>query len=352
MRSHLATIGLFCAPFCWAQPAYQSGIAHVAFRVAGLEAARTFYNRLGFEQFFEVKQGDRTTEAFLKVNDRQFIELYPRTDPSQPIGLMHVCYESTDIEALHAEYVQRGLTVSAVRKAGAGNLLMTMKDPEGQTIEYTQYMPGSRHFEDRGKHLGANRVALLLVGATSPALDPAAIRGFYLDKLGFTQINHGIPARLRMPGNSGQELDIAAGPDAKSGIEFGVADVKRAGEILAGLGLTAKGTPANNPTSLSLTDPDGAVITFVKAAFPDAAAQEYFGNWPAGMSAARHCSRAELARYARTASLDAWDHPVGRVAPRAIPAGRRTAVRRQILERTFRSPAYYILIGPTENVSL
>ena len=287
MRSKSFILVLFCAWLCPAQRANQTGIAHVAFRVSDLEAARAFYQKLGFDQFFEMKQGDRTTEAFLKVNDHQFIELYPRTGPPQPIGLMHVCYESSNLEALHAEFVKRGLAVSEVRKAGAGNLLMTMKDPEDQTIEYTEYLPGSRHFEDRGKHLGAKRVAQLMVGATSPARDAAAMRVFYLDKLGFTEINHGIPARLRMPGDSGQEVDLAAaGPEAKSGIQFGVADVKQAAEILTGLGLDPKATPANNPTLLTVAGPDGAAISFVKAVLPDAAAQEYFDNWPAGMSPA------------------------------------------------------------------
>jgi len=287
MRTSLIAIGLFCAPFGWAQAANQSGIAHVAFRVADLETARAFYNKLGFDQFFEMKQGDRTTEAFLKVNDYQFIELYPRTDPAQPIGLMHVCYESSNLETLHAEYVKRGLTVSEVRKAGAGNMLMTMKDPEGQTIEYTQYMPGSRHFEDRGKHLGSKRVALLMVGATSPARDAAVIRAFYLEKLLFTEINHGMPARLRMPGDSGQEVDIApAGPDVKSGILFGVADLKQARDVLTALDMAPKATTASNPTLLTVTGPDGAVISFAKAALPDAAAQDYFGNWPVGASPA------------------------------------------------------------------
>jgi len=285
MRSKSFILVLFCAWLCPAQRANQTGIAHVAFRVSDLEAARAFYQKLGFDQFFEMKQGDRTTEAFLKVNDHQFIELYPRTGPPQPIGLMHVCYESSNLEALHAEFVKRGLAVSEVRKAGAGNLLMTMKDPEDQTIEYTEYLPGSRHFEDRGKHLGAKRVAQLMVGATSPARDAAAMRVFYLDKLGFTEINHGIPARLRMPGDSGQEVDLAAaGPEVKSGIQFGVADVKQAAEILTGLGLAVKATPANNPTLLTVAGPDGAAISFVKAVLPDAAAQEYFDNWPAGMS--------------------------------------------------------------------
>jgi catechol 2,3-dioxygenase-like lactoylglutathione lyase family enzyme len=268
MKSTSLLLALCCASFCGAQPANQAGIAHVAFRVADLEAARTFYNKLGFDQFFEMKQGDRTTEAFLKVNDHQFIELYPSTAPGQPIGLMHVCYESIDLDALHAEYLRRGLTVSEVKKAGAGNMLMTMRDAEGQTIEYTQYMPGSRHYEDRGKHLGDKRVAQVMLAATAPARDAAAIRTFYVEKLGFTDLNHALPARLRMPGDSGQELVVAAGADVKSGIEFGVADLKRTAEILAGLGLTAKATPVGNPTLLTVADPDGAVISFVKTAVP------------------------------------------------------------------------------------
>ena len=270
MKLTASFIGLLCASLCLAQAPNQSGIAHVAFRVANLEVSRAFYNKLGFEQFYEVKQGDITNQAFLKVNDHQFIELYPRTEPSQPLGLMHVCYESTNLEALHAELVKRGLPISDVRKAGAGNLLMTMKGPEGETIEYTQYLPGSRHFEDRGKHLGASRVAQLMVGAASPARDAAAMRTFYLEKLGFTEISHGMPARLRMPGDSGQEVDIAAaGAEVKSGIQFGVADVRHTAEILTSLGLAAKATPADNPTLLTVADPDGAVISFVKTAPAD-----------------------------------------------------------------------------------
>ena len=260
MKSASLSIGLFCASLCcWAQPGNQSGIAHVAFRVADLETSRGFYNKLGFEQFFEVKQGDKTTQAFLKVNDRQFVELYPRTEASQPLGLMHVCYESSNLEALHAEFAQRGLITSEVRKAGAGNMLMTMKDPEGETIEYTQYLPGSRHYEDRGKHLGAKRVAETMVGATSPAHDAAAMRKFYMEKLGFTAID----GHLRMPGDSEHVVElVTAGPEVRPGVQFGVADLKQAAAMLNELGLKAKGAPA----SVTVTDPDGTVISFVKVA--------------------------------------------------------------------------------------
>jgi catechol 2,3-dioxygenase-like lactoylglutathione lyase family enzyme len=244
--------GLFCAAIGWAQQSNQLGIAHVAFRVGDLEAARSFYQRLGFEQFFEMKQGERTTEAFLKINDRQFIELYPRSDPSQSLGLMHVCYESHDLEALHAGYVQRGLMVSDVRKAGAGNLLMTMKDPEGQTIEFTQYMPGSRHYEDRGKHLSARRVSQMLIGATTTAHDAATERAFYIDKLGFNEVAGNA---LRIPGDSRQELDIGA-----SGIQFGASDLRQTAEALAGLGVKVR----SSATALTVSDPDGNVISFLR----------------------------------------------------------------------------------------
>jgi len=275
MRFTLAYALLLCAGSCFGQQSNQSGIAHVAFRVADLDAARAFYNKLGFEQFYEAKQGDRTTQAFLKVNDRQFIELYPRTEPSQPLGLMHICYESSDIESLHAELVQRGLAISDVRKAGAGNLLMTMKDPEDQTIEYTQYMTGSRHVEDRGKHLGASRVAQVMVGAISPAHDAEAMRRFYIDKLGFSRVDGGTSTRLRMPGNSGQEVDLPpAGPGVKSGVLFGVPDMKRAGETLTSLGLKVTATPPNNPAALTVAAPDGSVVSFVKAVLPYPAARE------------------------------------------------------------------------------
>ena len=270
-RSISLLVGLFCGGVCLAQPSNQSGIAHVAFRVADLDAARTFYNKLGFEQFFEVKQGNRITQAFLKINDRQFIELYPRTGASEPLGLMHICYESSDIEALHAELQQRGAAVSNVRKAGAGNLLMTMKDPEGQTIEYTQYMPGSRHFEDRGKHLGAERVAQVIVGATAPARDAEAMRNFYVGKLGFSRIGESGSVRLRMPGSSGQVLDLPPeGPGVRSGICFGVADLERTHQILVRLGLTVTATPS----MLAVTDPDGVALMFVKSAPPNSAARD------------------------------------------------------------------------------
>src|ERR1700685_1586792 len=150
-----------------------TGIAHVAIRVSDLNQSRNFYQKLGFEEAFTLTKDGVTTESFLKVNDRQFIEMYPQQQPAQPIGFMHVCFESTDMEALNRDYLARGLSPTPVKRAGAGNLLFTMVGPEQQNIEYTEYMPGSMHSNDRGKHLGAHRISEEIVGLSLVMEDPA-----------------------------------------------------------------------------------------------------------------------------------------------------------------------------------
>src|ERR1700753_546925 len=87
------------------QPANLAGIAHVAFRVSDLTRSRIFYQKLGFQQAFVPTKDGKITESFLKVNDRQFIEIYPQQDPSQSIGFMHVCFEATVLEALTRSYL-------------------------------------------------------------------------------------------------------------------------------------------------------------------------------------------------------------------------------------------------------
>ena len=137
-----------------------NGIAHIAVRVKDIAASVAFYQKLGFEQAFAMNKGDVVTQSFIKVNDRQFIELYPVTDRDTQVGFLHLCFEGVDLNAIYDDYVSHGLTPTAVRKAGAGNLLFTLAgplQPSGpQNIEYTQYMPGSLHSNDQGKHLGPN----------------------------------------------------------------------------------------------------------------------------------------------------------------------------------------------------
>jgi len=179
------------------------------------------------EEAFAMDKGGSPTEAFFKVNDRQFIELYPGRDASQSVGFMHICFEAADINALCQDYVAHGLAPTPVKRAGAGNLLFTLQRPDQpgppsdlrgaptQNIEYTQYMPGSRHTLDFGQHLGPHRIADHIAGAGIPMADPAAAAAFYLDKLSFARAPHPLEpglesgiAALMLPATPAQRIEF------------------------------------------------------------------------------------------------------------------------------------------------
>jgi catechol 2,3-dioxygenase-like lactoylglutathione lyase family enzyme len=241
-----------------------NGIAHIAIRVKDVAASSAFYQKLGFAQPFSMTKGDVVTQAFLKINDRQYIELYPTTPRDPQPGFLHLCFEGADLNALHDFYVAEGLTPIAVRKAGAGNLLFTMKGPlqyaDPQNIEYTQYMPGSRHSNDFGKDLGPDRVADRMVAVTLAMQDPASARAFYLDKLRFTPAKEDDQELLALPGDSHEAVEIVPvsklGP--RSSITLSSPDIRHTGELLKSQGILF-----DDADGLFLTDPDGNTIRIV-----------------------------------------------------------------------------------------
>ena len=236
------------------------GLAHVALRVGDVTASREFYHKLGFEQSFEFSDAQGTTTSYMKVNDRQFIELY-RRKPEEPLGLMHLCFDAGNLDALFQAYVSQELKPAEVRKARAGNLLFNLRGPEGQVIEYTQYLPGSMHSNDRGKHLGENRISTHLIRAAISPMDLAAVRTFYTQKLGFEERSGKGPVRMVSPGKSGEEVELdPASPAWKPRITFSVPDVRRAEEELRTRGLMPK---ADGASSVIVTDPDGTTIVFI-----------------------------------------------------------------------------------------
>lgn len=253
---------------CFAQQATQrsglAGIAHVAIRVSDLLKSRAFYENLGFEEAFAMDKGGTPTEAFLKVNDRQFIELYPERGLAQPIGFLHVCFESNDLDGLNRYYLAQSLAPKTVRRAGAGNLLFTMEGPEQQNIEYTQYMPGSRHWNDRGNHLGPHRIAQRILAAGLVMQDPAAARAFYLNKLAFTPAKPILDGEigLKLPGDSGEQIEIYP-RSTQSSFElfFAVPSLRETAAQLKTLGIPT--LPHPEKKTLSIQDPDGNLLIFV-----------------------------------------------------------------------------------------
>jgi catechol 2,3-dioxygenase-like lactoylglutathione lyase family enzyme len=245
------------------------GLAHIAIRVNDVAASRAFYERLGYLQAFAFEKNGAVSQSFLKVNDRQFIELYPKAaspDNQPPYGFLHLCFDGDDLAALHDFDVAQGLTPISVRKAGAGNLLFTLRGPENQNIEYTQYMPGSLHFEDRGKHLGENRIADSLFAVGLGMKDIPAASAYYTTKLGFSTAP-GSKTLLLIPGSkdpgatgaiAAQQILLQPLASPVSRIFLYVPDLKKTAAELKRRGIAFQSAKH----TLTVTDPDGNFLVF------------------------------------------------------------------------------------------
>ena len=259
LRKYLALPLLCCAGFSWGQSVALSGIAHAAFRVTDIAKTSDFYQRLGFVQAFAFSKDGKTAQAFIKINDRQFIELYPLTSRDPATGFMHLCFEASDLVSLNAAYRERGLSPTKVLKAHAGNLLFTMVGPEDQNIEYTQYLPGSLHSEDRSKHLGKHRLSSRLLSVTLKMHDTAMARAFYVDKLAFHPGTKDDRNSLLLPGDSGETIELKSFDDhALPDLVFRVDHIRHVAKDLKSRGFDVKITATGD----YIVDPDGTIIEF------------------------------------------------------------------------------------------
>lgn len=233
-----------------------AGIAHAAFRVSDLSATLAFYQKLGFDRAFELTTKDgRPSEDFVKLNDRQFVELYPASlAPTEPLGLMHLCYEAADLAAVQAAYAAAGLNPPAVRKASAGNLLLVLRGPGNVVIEYTQYMPGSMHTRDVGQHLGSNRIATALTGVLEPVQDPVAFDDLFTSKLQFVAEPGTQPHILHVPGSASSYVAfVPTETQPRATLILTGALLNGAREILRKAGISF----SDSAGAIILLDPDG-----------------------------------------------------------------------------------------------
>lgn len=262
--SGILTLLLACAMPAIAQPPAPGagiiGIAHIAFRVSDLDREINFLGKLGYEEAFAMTNGGRTNEVFIKINDRQFIELYPQTSPNQQLGWMHVCFEVGDLKLLYRYYDSMGLKLRPVQKAAAGNLISSTEDPEHRVTEFTQYMPGSRHTLDRGQHLGADRISTELLGFDLPVSDGAAMKEFYTD-LGFEPQDANGNVRLTTPGAPDLFIELRpAQQGAHPEFLFAVPDAKKVANRLKDAGVKFDRTGK----LLFVVDPEGNVFVFLE----------------------------------------------------------------------------------------
>ena len=166
-----------------------TGISHIAVFAHDYEKSRAFYGQfLGFQEPYSLKSPDGSPSmTFFKINDRQYIELFPEREPNTD-RLSHISLETDNIEALRAYLASRGVKVPSKAERGRiGNLSFNITDPEGHTVEMVQYMPEGKTLQARGRFMSEGRVSKRIthVGLIATKLD--AEYRFYTDILGFTE---------------------------------------------------------------------------------------------------------------------------------------------------------------------
>lgn len=170
------------------------GIAHIAFQVSDLTKAQAFYGELlGYEPAFRLYKEDGSTRlVYFKVNDRQYIEIFPGLPPDQEDRLSHIALETTDLEGLRKYLAEKGVKVpEKVNKGQDGNINLTVADPDGHRVEFVQYLAGSLHMKAKGSYLSAKRISDRMLHAGVTVADAAAADRFYKDILGFSEIWRG-----------------------------------------------------------------------------------------------------------------------------------------------------------------
>ena len=130
------------------------GLTHTAVRVTDLSKSLEFYcNLLGLpEQFRLTNDRGEPGLVYLRISERQFIELFPgatsQHSRAEGAAFVHICLEVDDIQASYRELTSRGLVANGEPKLGGdGSWQFWTADPDGNPIEFHQFTTESRQME-------------------------------------------------------------------------------------------------------------------------------------------------------------------------------------------------------------
>jgi catechol 2,3-dioxygenase-like lactoylglutathione lyase family enzyme len=197
--SLLLALALTTASFAQTAPTRPKiiGVAHIGLRTDNLDASRKFYTGiLGFEEPFTysrpASEGGGLLLTYFKVNDHQYVELFPELKDPKQDRLSHIAFETSDAEQLRAYLASKGVQVpKTLEPMGDGNRGFDVTDPDGHTVEFVQLMPGSLHSTHFGQNLPDTRISTRIIHVGLVVRDRAAADRFYKDILGFQEIWHG-----------------------------------------------------------------------------------------------------------------------------------------------------------------
>src|SRR4051794_21620212 len=172
------------------------GIANFVVRTDDLEEARKFYTGvLGYSEVFKHRRpGNETDVAAFKVNDHQYIEVAQTLRSEADDKLIQIGFETKDARKLRDYMASKGVAVPAkAAKDGDGNYSFVVKDPEGHSIEFVEYVKGSLQSRNFGKAMSDKRISDHMLHVGVHVKNPDVQDKFYKDILGFRFLWKGGP---------------------------------------------------------------------------------------------------------------------------------------------------------------
>ena len=169
-----------------------TGIAHVALKTNDLAAAHRFYSHdLGFSDALAMPER-LGPAAWIKINDHQYLEIYPSLQSEDEDRLIEVAFETPDVKGMRDYLAAKGVEVPATADKGwDGNLSFQVHDPEGHRIAFVQYLTDSIPGKQFGLLMPATRISEHMIHAGFLVKDRGAEDRFFRDILGFEEMWHG-----------------------------------------------------------------------------------------------------------------------------------------------------------------
>jgi catechol 2,3-dioxygenase-like lactoylglutathione lyase family enzyme len=165
-----------------------TGVAGFAAKVSDMAEARKFYSTvLGLDEAFPIKNplggSDLTT---FKINEKQYVYVAPDLKGPNDSRMLFVSFETADAKALRDYLASKNVAVPAsVSPDPEGNLSLMVKDPEGNNVQFIQFLGTSVHGRNQGKFLSPRRTSDHALHVGYRIMDPDKIDSFYKDILDY-----------------------------------------------------------------------------------------------------------------------------------------------------------------------
>ncbi len=168
-----------------------TGLSHIALYVHDLDQSRAFYkDLLGYQEPYSLFDTNGHVHlTFIKINDTQFIELFPEKESqTNSDQLNHISVLTDDAEGMRNYLASRSVKVpDKANKGRIGNLEFNVTDPDGHQVEIVQYLPDSWTTREFGKSMSDARISTQLKHVGIIVTNLEASKEFYCDILGFQE---------------------------------------------------------------------------------------------------------------------------------------------------------------------